>query len=281
MAKKFLSVLSDINQRRLMYLVFTIVATLPLITPFGFPLTINPWTREAFEAIENLPKGSTILISSCIQTPPKGTEMEGPFLAVMRHLFTKPGIKFVFVSFYSDGPLAIEYAKTQIDMTTKVYGEEWVHLPYIAGTETALAAIGSNIRKTTSLDYYGTPVDSLPLMENLNGAEDFDFALLMLVGMTPGIEEHLRQWWYPYGLEFSAIAVGISIPYVQQYYAQGLCHGYLQSVRGGAEYEKMLGVTGVSTSATESLSATHIFVIALIIIGNGKYMYDKYMGGKK
>jgi hypothetical protein len=272
---------NDMNQRRLIYAVFTLVATVPLIVPMGLPLTVNHWTKKFYDSIENLPEGSTILISNCIQTPPKGTEMEGPFLAFMRHIFAKPGLKFVIVSFYSDGPLAVEYAKTQLDMSKKVYGTDWVHLPYIAGMESALNAIGADIRQTTSLDYYGTPIANLPLMKDLNKAEDFDFSVLMLVGMSPGIEEHLRQWWYPHHLEFSAIATGISIPYVQQYYAQGLCHGYLQSVRGGAEYEKMLGFSGVSTSATESLSATHIFTIALVLIGNGKFVYDKYRGGKK
>jgi hypothetical protein len=270
---------NDMNQRRTMYFLVTIIATIPLLTPLGLPVPINTWTQQTYNAIEALPPGSKVIVSSCIQIP-SWPEMEGPTVAILKHLFKKEGIKIVIASFYTDGPQGIILALNQIDTSSKTYGVDWVHLPYIAGVESALAGVGADIRKMTKVDFYNTPLDDLPLMKDINSIKDFDFGVLLLVGQTPGIEEHLRQWTYPYGLKITCMAVGIALPLVQQYYAQGLSDGYVASVRGGAEYEALLGSKGKATAATESLSATHIFLIVLVFIGNVQYLRKKYSGGK-
>ena len=103
-------------------------------------------------------------------------------------------------------------------------------------------------------------------------------SLLICARATPGIEEHLRQWILPYGVETGVAAVGIALPWVQHYYAEGFTHGYLASVRGGAEYEIMLNRPGKATAMTESLSLTHIFLIVLVVVGNVLYFYRKSKG---
>jgi hypothetical protein len=267
----------DINQRRLMYLTVTILACIPLLTPIGLPVPINSWTMEAYDKIDSLEPGSKVVVSACIQIP-AWPEIEGSTIAMLNHLFSKEGIKIVIVSFYADGPMAITLALKNIDTHGKEYGVDWVHLPFLSGAETALAGFASDIKEMTKEDFFGTPLTELPLMDDINTLEDFDFAQLFMVGMSPGIEEHLRQWILPYGIETGAAAVGIALPWVQHYYAEGFTKGYVASVRGGAEYERLIKMPGKATAMTESLSATHVFLIILIIAGNAKYFYDRSKG---
>lgn len=265
------------NQRRLMYLTVTVLACVPLLIPIGLPVPINSWTIEAYEKIDSLEPGTNVVISACIQIP-AWPEIEGSVVAMMNHLFSKEGIKIVIVAFYADGPMGISLALPNVDLHGKEYGVDWVLLPYLSGGETALAGFAADISEMTKEDFYGTPLTELPLMDEINTLEDFDYAQLFMVGMSPGIEEHLRQWILPYGIETGAAAVGIALPWVQHYYAEGFTTGYVASVRGGAEYEILISRPGKAGAMIESLSVTHVFLILLIIAGNVKYFYDRSKG---
>jgi len=83
------------------------------------------------------------------------------------------------------------------------YGEDYVYLGYIAGGETAIAALANDIKGVIAVDYYGTSIDQLPLMKYIGNANDIQLVL------SSDSEElynyYMRQWYIPYGTIISKI----------------------------------------------------------------------------
>ncbi len=269
--------LTDRNQRRIMYFLLALLSTIPLLIPIGLPMTINDWTREAYEYVESVPAGSTVIVDVTIEML-AWNEVKGASVACMRQIFEKGDMKVLFVPVSADAPVAAIDLMNTIDMSELVYGENWVLLPFLSGGETAYAGVASNIRNMATSDFYGNPLDSLPMMDGLNSMDDFE--VVVLLSSAGGIEEIIRQWAIPYDKKPVPMMAGMLLTLAQHYYAEDYFNGLVPSIRGGAEYEKLTGNLGSATSYLDSLSLTHIYVIALFVVGNIVYFREKGKGGK-
>lgn len=259
--------------RRLIYFLVLIAIAGPLIKPLGLPFTVGTPAQGVFEHVDALQPGDVVALS--FDYSPSGSAQLNPQVeAVMSHLFQKEGVKVMLVSFWPAGPMFADWGLKQIEgQHNKVYGEDYVNFGYIAGAETAISAFAKDIHQAYPKDRQGTLVSDIPMMANIHDAGDIDLFLSFGSG-TPGVPEHVRQINNVYGtpmvVGMNSVSVAANVPY----YNSGQILGYLNGLRGAAEYESLLGTPGEATKAMDALSFSHLIVIIFILLGNVAYFAD-------
>lgn len=266
---------ATLKDPRWLYVIIIIAVSWPLLNPIGLPVAIEKWTRNAYDTIETLPEGSKVLISST-NAGSNWPDLGIPETALTRHLLKK-GHKVVFFSY---GTEAAVLTDTKILPVANVYGaksgEDYVLFDFLAGGENAQAAFAADIRSVLTQDYYGVPIDDLPLMQDVNSASDFD--LVIGIGYA---EELIRQFQSPYGVPAITGTWGMMGPHYFPYLDTGQLQGMVMGMRGGAEYEHMVGFVGEGLQGADALSMTHIAVAMFAVLGNLLYIYAKATGKEK
>jgi hypothetical protein len=265
--------------RELIYCLLLIVFIVPMLVPFSLPVPVSAETRRWYGIIENLPPGSVIMYDSAYTG---GGEPEvGPMaVAVITHIMTRPGLRLISMATLVDGVLLWERAIAEVnpEQYGKKYGQDYVMLGFISGVETAEAAVGRNIRATTSTDYKGVPLDQLPAMKGVNEAKDF--ALLICISdFAISVEGWIKQWVTPYKIPFLTSPIAGMVPTLTPYRSAGQVQAVIAGAQSG-EYEFLIGKPGRGIRSANVMSSTHLFVVALVIIGNLPFLLHRKLGGK-
>lgn len=271
---------------RIIYLILWIAIGLPLLTPFNLPLSISPDTVAYHKAIEALPAGAVVAFAMEVSPAGYGGELGPQARATAYHLFTKP-VKIVFLSFWETGaPLIQDVWKNRFvadEMKNKKYGEDYVNLHWIPGTETGMASFAEDVWKTVPADYKGTKLTDLPMMAKIKSVNDITMLIVIETG-TPGGPEYLRQWYARNrNLKVLVGSLGVSVPANIAYLASGQYVSILRGGRGATEYQYLLKiVTPTDVQGSDAMTMSHVVVLVFLLLGNLGYMATKAQkGGKK
>jgi hypothetical protein len=179
----------------------------PVINPFAPPIKVGEKAETFHNVVESLPDEPLVLMCydySAVSKP----LFRGMEEAFMRHIFDKNG-RIVMVAFSLQGPMmyrgTLETFKDVLNQ--KTYGEDYVFLGFIAGGETGLTSFLANIRNTVSEDFGGAPIDTIPIMENVNSADDFDLIMDFETDTTLG-DGFVRQVSAVYGTKLGIACSG-------------------------------------------------------------------------
>lgn len=251
--------------KRIVYTLIAILILIPLLRPIGLPVQISRGTQLAYDAVEELQEGDIVLyvfdLAASIEA-----EILPTAVAWLHHLMGK-GVKIVTVAVYAtEGPMyAVKAFDTLAPEYGYEYGKDYVILPYAAGFETAAAAIGRNIRSVYPQDFYGKPITQLPLMDQVDDANDFA-AVMMSANWGPDI--WVRQLVDIYKVPMIHNCTGIVAPGAQAYLSSGQIKGLVGALSGAAEYEVLLGIPGAAAAAMDAQSTTHALTVVLVLLGN-------------
>ncbi len=269
--------------RRWIFLAMALAIVLPLLLPLGLPAKPSPPVKAIFYTLEELPLGSTVLVSADID-PASTPELEPYFRSTMQHL-KKRQAKIVFISlWYQAPPLVERWIKETIEQPTftgdRAYkkNEDYTWLGFREGKQAVIANMGQDLWATfggTSAD--GTPIANIPLMKDYHRLADFPLIVLVSAG-APGAKEYLQQVQSRYGLRMVAACTAVSTTDLAPYYQAGQLLGLAGGMSATAEYEimvnQMLGVdtrTGKGARSLDVLNIGHLVVIAAIVFGNVIY----------
>jgi hypothetical protein len=205
----------------------------------------------------------------------------------MYHLMSRPGVKFVVATFrYWEAPalwtsdVLVEMEKRGV-LEDKVYGEDYVIFPFYPGMTAAVAAFAADVHKLCTTDYYGNPIETLPMMDDIRTGDDFD--LVLVYGRSVGAVEV----WSPV-YETTIISTGhrmalsSDIPYIRA----GIFHGGVYGTIGAAAYEVLLdeiGLTAHGGGGVRGYPATtfgNLYMLFLIALGNVVYWRRRLTGGE-
>ncbi|MCL4424091.1 MAG: hypothetical protein M1553_01230 [Firmicutes bacterium] len=265
--------------RRWIYLILVVLISWPLFKPIGLPLRVSPMVKESYEFVESLPPGSVVVWSVDSGVAVYGEQFPQARVT-LEHLAKKPGLKIIIVHFWEQGPLFFNALSSLLEKSGKKYGEDWVDLGYIPGGEPAMAAFADDIYKTVPTDVRGTPVETLPLMKQVKNAKDIKLWITISAG-TPGIPEYARQIQSRYKVPFIAGVLSqfatIYMPYMNSKQLVGMLGG----LRAAAEYEKLLGTSGIAVKAVDALSNAHLVIIAFVLLANIVYLAQRSQLGER
>jgi hypothetical protein len=278
-----MSTLETLSKYKLqvIYLVFLlVVATAVLTEPMETPLEIDWWTQAAFDIVEDLEAGDVVLVQNEVIGTNYGSFKPG-VLDMMYHVFTKPGVKIIFGSFWGQAspPLFDMEILPFFDKSGKVYGEDYAIFGFYPGGGTTVAAFASDVKSLYTIDYYGNPADTLPVMDDINDGDDITVVIVL------GIAEGVGQVWFPtydkdvisnYALKY----MGQILPGLNA----GIYDGAVFDIAGAAQYEILLteiGLTGHPGLGLKGITATNyggIFMILMILGGNLMMIIRKLRG---
>jgi len=273
-----MSLMEKLNNldRRIIYLLAWVVVFVPLINPMGLPIPISQDARDWYNFIDNEVEAGDVILFSPMYGVSGMPELFPMSVATMKQLMSKDAT-IVVVSFWTEGPLVFNQLLDQVDPADYgyVYGEDWIRLGYIPGSETAMGSLGSSFHNTVSADYVeGRPLSEFSMMDNIQSGEDIDLIVSMETG-TPGTPEWMRQFNAPFGTPQITGCIGVSVSGMIPYVQSGQLSALMPGLATSAEYEILLGEPGLAVAASDALSTTHIYVALLVIVGNIAYFASR------
>jgi hypothetical protein len=264
--KKILEKLDTLD-RRIIFIFIGLAIAIPLFFPVNLDFSITQPVQSFYDAIENLPTGSKVLVS-CDYDPGSMPELYPMNVAVFYHLMSR-NLKIITMQLWPAGTPLAQSAMSEVlkDFPNKKYGEDWVNLGFKEGREVVMVSMGTSIPKTFPTDYQGRKLEDLPIMQ---GVTNFDnLALLVNIsGGLPGTKEWVLQVQSRYHVKLGSGCTAVSAPEFYPYVQSGQLVGLLGGMKGAAEYEKLVKRPGTAARGMDAQSVSHIVVFLFILIGN-------------
>lgn len=259
-----LRLLQEID-RRFLYALLLLAVTFPFFIPGRLPVVVSHPTEALYDQIEGLPANSFVLFGVDWSAGTRG-ENGAQTEALMRHLM-KRKLRFALLAF---DPQAKELCQDIALRLQKEYGVQegvnWVNWGYKVDQVNFLKAMVQNIQSVVPTDIHNTPLDQLAVMQGVRSAKDI--ALLLDVNPTAGYQNYIQFVQGPYKIPFGLAPTAVMAPEAFNYLDSGQLVGMLTGLQGAIEYEQKLGVVGRATIDGNSLSAAHLLIIFLILMGN-------------
>ncbi len=267
--------------RRWVYLAVGLVVTITAIWSFPVPLYVTPEVRSVYDFVESLTPGE-ILMVGVDYDPAALAELHPMSYAITRQCFAKD-VKMVFCCLHQNGPGMVEQVIAQVaEEYDKVNGVDYVYLGYKPYPGITILALGQNFRIPFPEDYYGTPLDSLPLMRKITNFDNVKAIINISAGSG-------TEYWINYanGRYNAKLAIGVTGVMTADYYPflqSGQIFGLIGGMKGAAEYEYLAEKGGYISRAKDQLTAskampiqttTHIVIILFIVLGNVGYFISK------
>lgn len=260
--------------RRIIYIAVALAVIAPLFFPLGLPIEVTPPVQQLYDAIEGLPRGSVVMMS--IDYDPSGApELQPATLAVLRHCFRRD-LKVLMLGLWAPGvPLGVRaLEEVAVGEFNKEYGVDFVDFGYKPGGAVTLVNLGRDVHDVCRQDIYGTPVDELPMMDNVRSAGDIGLVLSMSMGV-PGSDQWIWYYQARYQGALATAQTAIGAPRYYQYLQTGQLVGLIGGMKGSAEYERLVDHIGLATTGMDSQSIAHLLIIAFVILGNIVYWAEK------
>jgi hypothetical protein len=258
--------------RRWIYLTIGIVVFIPILLDMALPVYVTKEVKAVYDRIDTLTPGTVVMIP-CEYDPATMAELRPMAHALFRHCFAK-NLKILTCVLQIEGVtlvkddlalIAAEYDKT--------YGVDYVFLGYKPYPNIVILNMGENFRKPFPRDYYGTELDSLPMMKGVVNYSSC--ALIVNINATSGADYWIN---YANGRYKAPLALGVTAVSATDYYtflASGQIFGLMGGLKGAAEYEKLINHNAAATKAMNVQSIAHSVIVVFIIIGNIAYFASR------
>jgi hypothetical protein len=265
--------------RRIIYTIVALCVVIPLLKPMSLPVIPDREVIQIFDAMENLPRGSHVLVAGDFD-PASKPELYPMLQAVLAHCFER-GLKPHLLTLWPSGPglmqRAIEEQATLYDMQS---GEDYVFLGFRYGSAAVVLGTAGSVPDTFNTDFYGQPTASMPIFQDLNRLSDYKMIVDIAAGAT--VEIWLAYGAEPQNVPLAASCTAVSATGYYPYLQAGQLTGLAGGMKGSAEYEVLLAEKypdiqgdasrprpiGDATKGMDAQSAVHIFIVLSIIIAN-------------
>jgi hypothetical protein len=246
---------------------------IPLVRPLGLPVEVSEPVTDYYNRIVELPEGSVIAVSFGASASLLD-EQEAQFLATWKTIF-KNGYKVIFYCSTEDASIIInnELAVVVPESFGYTYGEDYVILPYSPLGEAGQAAFAQSIRSIYSTDINGDPLNSIPLVQDIDNHEGIDLLIYQYTSCTD-IEWAVRQWVVPYNTKVIATTLGCCGPMAAPYYPTQI-QGFLSGSGAGTELEVVSGNPGPGAAMSDAKNLGILPFLAAIIWMNVKPFIGK------
>lgn len=266
--------------RRVIFIFVALTVIVPMLVTIPFPAPATNATLSAYNAIESLKEGDAILLS-CSYGPSSMAEVQPQFEAVLRHAFRR-GVRVLVISLNPDAaPLAArgivrvagadEFGGS--DASRLVEGTHYANFGYRLGADTLIRRMGQNIPEFIQTDARGERLATLPVMAGITNYDQIKLVFDFAAGDSP-------DWWVVdgqgrYGVKVAVGVTGVMVSQQFPYLNSGQLVGLIGGGVGAAEYEQLIKAPAAGTRRVSTLSIVHLFIIAIVILGNVIYFRER------
>lgn len=270
--------------RRWVFLVLTIFVIGALFVHVEVPMSVSREVREVYDYVSSLDSTDYILMSFDYD-PNALAELEPMAYAILEQCFAQH-VKVIAVTLAQYGVGMAERSLLQVVDSTRIYhhwtpqyGKDYVFLGYRPYYAIVILSMGRNFRIPFPEDYYGTTLDSIPMMRGINNYDN----VRCVIDFTGS---NVADAWVAYGNGAYGVKLAMGMTGVQAadyypYYQSGQMFGIMGGMKGAAEYEylaakdKVLPNTGPAMEAMKVQIFAHAIIIAFIVLGNIGYFFDQ------
>jgi len=241
--------------RRWIFLLLIVVCVFTYVFDFSIPILTEPETEAIYNFVDSLPPGDIVFIAIDYD-PNNMAELHPMTYAVVEHCWRKE-LKIIFTSLSQNGPGMVDQALRDLsdslaqDRTYNgvefkgreiVRGVDYTFLGYKPYYAIVILGMGQNFRLPFSNDYYGTPLDSIPMMQ---GVFNYD----QCAGVIDLSGGNITDAWISYGQgRFGfPLFLGLTGVMTAQYYpylGSGQVKGIMGGLLGAAQYEELASKEG-------------------------------------
>lgn len=261
--------------RRVIFLLVALATAIPLLRPVNLPIAVSPRVRAAYDQVDKLPRGSYVLMSLDYE-PDIMAELQPMAKAVLRHCFRK-GLKPVVLTLYPAAPGLIEEAlRVASTAEGKKRNVDFVFLGYKSGSQSVILGLGESIRTMFPTDFWGTPLEKIPMMKGHNSFADFPLVINLSGSSIADYYVRIAATRYrrPMILGSTAVMTADYYPYLSAGQIQGLIGG----MKGAAEYERLMDLFGDARRGMDAQSLVHVVIVLLVILGNAALFASGKLG---
>lgn len=279
--------------RRWVFAAMAVAVAVPVLVGLKFPEKPTAMTRRVFDAVEDLPPGSRVLIA--LDYDPAGMSELHPMAAALTRHAALRGCRIYFVTLWPTGPAftADMTRLLEVEFPRLEYGRDYVNLGYRAGEMGVIKVITSDLRKEFATDVRQRGLDSMPITAGVRNIREMNL-IVSVSGGVPGAIEWVQFAATPFDLPTVAGTTGVQTPELMPYVPDQL-QGVLGGVKAAAEYERLLvdkypdlekgpvaspGLFSGTVRMGPQLVA-HLLMIGLIAAGNVLYFAGRRKGGAR
>ncbi len=269
-ARKILSI-----DRRVIFVLVAAGVALPLLLPVNLPVTVTPRVKAAFDAIDALPPGAKVLVSMDYE-PDIMAELYPMSVAVLRHCFKKH-LQVIAMTLYPAGTGLGESAlRTAAKAEGATLNKDYAWLGYKSGFQVVMIGIGENLRGMYPVDFYGSPLDSIPVTRGVNSYRQ----MAMVVNLSGS---SATDYWIQFaqGRFHAPLVIGCTAVMATDYYpylSSKQVLGLVGGMKGAAEYERLMDIVGDARRGMDAQSLVHLIIALLVIVGNGALLLVRRAG---
>ncbi len=272
--------------RRWIFLLMMISVVIPVLTQGTFPEAPTELSQTVFDAIEDLPEGSPVLLAFDYDPASEG-ELGPMATSFVRHCAEKKH-KMYFIALWPVGTRMIEDQIREVIeqyYPELVYGTDYVNLGFKPGAEGVMKVIVTDLKKLYTTDYHNTPIDNIDMVRGIKSIQDMKLILNVSAGY-PGTKEWVQYVATPFDIKICAGCTGVQAPLLYPYIPNQL-PGLLGAIKGAAEYEALLAAKYPkwgNTRYTEGIRRmgpqliAHILIVGLILLANVIYFIERRQG---
>jgi hypothetical protein len=272
--------------RRWVFLFVAVICVATYFIPFRIPVRVDSEVQVIYDFIDTLKPGQIVFVPLDYD-PSTVAELHPMTYAIVEHCYRKE-LKVLMTALHPNGPGMAEQVLLDVsDSLTldreyhgKMYkgreivkGVDYTFLGYKPYPALVILGMGQNFRIPFPSDYYGTPLDSIPMMQ---GVQNYDqVACVVNVSGTSGTD-----YWISYGqgrFGFS-LALGLTGVMGADYYPylnSGQIFGLMAGLYGAAQYEELADNTGLAKDGMRVQVYAHLVIILFIIMGNVGYFMSR------
>ncbi len=265
--------------RRWVFLLLVVVCVFTFYADFQIPILTEPESEAIYEFIDSLPPGDIVFIAIDYD-PNAWAELHPMTFTIVEHCWRKK-LKIIFTALSQNGPGMADQAIRDLSDSLKldrvyngvefkgreiVRGVDYTFLGYKPYYALVILGMGQNFRLPFPTDYYGTPLDSIPMMK---GVINYD-QVACVVSVSGGT---IADAWVSYGQGRFGFPLffGLTGVMTAQYYpflGSGQVSGLMGGLLGAAQYEEMADNPGRAKDGMRVQLLAHIVIILFILLGN-------------
>jgi len=255
--------------RRWIYLLMSIAVIIPAIWSFTVPVSVSGEVRAVHEFLEALKPGDVIQLGIDYD-PSTLAELHPMAESILNQVFEKD-VKVIVTTLSQFGPAMADELITRVaEENGKKHGIDYTFLGYKPYPAITILAMGTDYRVPFPTDYYGTPVDEIPMMEDLHNYSDVECVISLAGGNSADmwIQYGNAKYGVPVALGVTGVMASDYYPFIQSEQIFGLLPG----VKGAAEYEQLMGGLGEASRGMPYQMTSHLLIIIAMIVANVGYI---------
>jgi hypothetical protein len=265
--------------RRWVFLFLIIVCLISHFMDFDVPIKPEPEVTSIYEFVDSLPPGEIVMVAMDYD-PGSLAEMHPMTYALVEHCWRK-NLKVLITALSQNGPGMADQAIRDISDSVRlertyngvtypgrevVNGVDYTFLGYKPYPTIVILAMGQNYRLPFPTDYYGTPIDSLPMMQGVQNYDDV--AVVINISATNATDYWISYGQGRYGFPLAIGVTGVSTAQYYPFLGSGQIFGIMGGLLGAAQLEQLCDNPGWAKAGMRIQLWAHIVIILFIVMGN-------------